>query len=81
MGTMNWCLGRGRLGSSGTCPHHLDTGSPDSFVSGDDWKTPFDEVWGDLPRLLRRWRIPSLGTSLFLPVLCPSFFLCSFCRY
>ena len=22
------------------------------FVSRDDWETPFDEVWGDLPRLL-----------------------------
>ena len=81
MGTTNWCLRRGRLGSFRTCPRHLDIGSPNSFVSEDDWKTPFGEVWGDLPRLLRQWRIPSLGTSLFLSVLCLSFFLCSFCCY
>ena len=24
------------------------------FVYGDDWETPFDEVWGDVPRLLHR---------------------------
>ena len=44
------------------------------FVSGDEWEIHFYEVWGDLSRLLRRWRTPSLGVSLFLPVLCPSFF-------
>ena len=39
------------------------------FVSGDDWETPSDEVWGNLPRLLRRWRTPNLGSSLFILVL------------
>ena len=38
------------------------------FVSEDDWETPFDKVWGDLPRLLRRWRTLNLGASLFLLV-------------
>ena len=33
------------------------------FVSGDDWETLPDEVWGDIPELLRRWRVPSLGAS------------------
>ena len=33
------------------------------FVFGDDWETPFDEVWGDIPRLLCCWRAPSLGAS------------------
>ena len=35
------------------------------FVYGDDWETPFVEVWGDIPRLLRRWRASSLGASSF----------------
>ena len=43
-------------------------------MSGDEWETPFDEVWGDLPRLLRRWRTSSLGVSSFLLVLRPFFF-------
>ena len=49
------------------------------FVSGDDWKTPSNELWGDIPRLLRRWRAPSLGASSF----CKSLFLllCSFSFY
>ena len=44
------------------------------FVSGDEWGTPSNEAWGDLPRLLRWWRTPSLGALSFLPVLLPSFF-------
>ena len=35
-------------------------------MSGDDFETPFGEVWGDLSRLHRRWGIPTLGASLFL---------------
>ena len=31
------------------------------FVSGDGWETLFNELWGEVPRLLRRWRAPSLG--------------------
>ena len=38
------------------------------FVSRDDWETPSNEVWGDLPRLLSRWRTPNLGASLFFLV-------------
>ena len=45
------------------------------FVSKDDWETPSDKVWGDLLRLLHRWRTPSLGVSLFLPAFCSSFVL------
>ncbi|XP_065619504.1 uncharacterized protein LOC136063280 [Quercus suber] len=30
------------------------------FVSGDDFETPSGEVWGDLPRLHRRWGTPTL---------------------
>ena len=36
------------------------------FVSDDDFETPSNEVWGDLLRLLRRWRTPTLSASLFL---------------
>ena len=36
------------------------------FVSGDDWETSSNEVWGDLPRLLHQWSTPILGASLFL---------------
>ena len=32
MGTTNWCLGRGRLGSFETNPRHSDTENPDSFL-------------------------------------------------
>ena len=31
------------------------------FVSGDDWETLSDDFWGDVPRLLRRWKTPLLG--------------------
>ena len=34
-------------------------------MSGDDWGTSSDEIWGDIPRLLRRWKAPSLGVSSF----------------
>ena len=33
------------------------------FVSGDDWKTLPNEVWGDIPRLLLQWEAPNLGAS------------------
>ena len=33
------------------------------FISRDEWKTPFGEIWGAIPKLLRRWRTPSLGAS------------------
>ena len=28
---------------------------------GDGWKTPSDELWGEVPRFLRHWRALSLG--------------------
>ncbi|XP_075672036.1 uncharacterized protein LOC142641480 isoform X2 [Castanea sativa] len=30
------------------------------FVSGDDFETPSEGVWGELPRLSRQWRTPNL---------------------
>jgi len=39
------------------------------FVFGDDFETSFGKVWGDLPRLHRRWGTPTLGASLFLLVI------------
>ena len=36
------------------------------FVSGDDFETPSSGVWGELPRLHRRWRTPTLGALMFL---------------
>ena len=41
---------------------------------GDGWETPSDEFWGDIPRLLHRWRASSLGASSF----CKSFFFLFF---
>ena len=41
------------------------------FMSGDGWETPSDELWGEVPRLLRRRRAPSLG-ALFS---CQSFLI------
>ena len=35
------------------------------FVFGDGWKTPSNEFWGDIPRLLCHWRAPSLSASSF----------------
>ena len=32
------------------------------FVSGDGWETFSDDFWGDVPRLLRRWETPLLGS-------------------
>ena len=39
------------------------------FVSGDDFETQSSSDWGDIPRLLRRWGTPTLGASVFLPVI------------
>ena len=44
------------------------------FVSGDGWETLSDDLWGDVPRLLRRWGTPTLGASSFIFVLCFLFF-------
>ena len=35
-------------------------------VSGDDFETSSSQVWGDLPRLHRRWGTSTLDASLFL---------------
>ena len=35
------------------------------FVSRDDWETNSDEIWREVPRLLRRWGTTSLGAQLF----------------
>ena len=35
------------------------------FVSGDDFETPSGRVWGELPRLHRRWGTPTLGALMF----------------
>ena len=34
------------------------------FISGTSWETILDEVWGEVPKLLRKWEIPSLGACL-----------------
>ena len=31
------------------------------FVSGDGWETLPDDLWGNVPRLLRRWETPLIG--------------------
>ena len=31
------------------------------FVSGDGWETLPDDLWGNIPRLLRRWETPLIG--------------------
>ena len=36
------------------------------FLSGDDFETPSSRVWGELPRLHRRWGTSTLGASMFL---------------
>ena len=38
------------------------------FVSREDFETPFSKDWGDIPRLLCRWGTPTLGASVFLPI-------------
>ena len=38
------------------------------FVSGDDFETQSSSDWGDISRLLRWWGTPTLGASVFLPV-------------
>ena len=43
-------------------------------MSGDGWETHFDKFWGEVPRLLRCWRVSSLGVSSFSK----SFFLLLF---
>ena len=36
------------------------------FISGSGWETMSNDLWGEVPQLLQKWEIPSLGTSLFL---------------
>ena len=31
------------------------------FVSGDGWETLSDDLWENVPRLLRRWETPLIG--------------------
>ena len=38
------------------------------FLSGDDFEIPSSRDWGDILTLLRRWGTPTLGASVFLPV-------------
>ena len=35
------------------------------FMFGDEWETPSDEFWGEVPRLLCCWRALSLGAPSF----------------
>lgn len=35
------------------------------FVSGDNWETPSNDLWGEVPRLLHRWGMQKLGASSF----------------
>ena len=35
-------------------------------MSGDDFETPSDGVWGEFLRLHRRWGTSNLGASMFL---------------
>ena len=48
------------------------------FMSGDDWETLLDEVWGDVLKLLRRWRALSLGASFLCKSLCTYAFVILF---
>ena len=69
MGIMNCCLRRGGLGFSGIYLRYSDIGSLGFFFCvWDEWETPSDEVWGDLPGLLRWWGTSNLGALLFLLV-------------
>ena len=47
------------------------------FVSGDGWETLPDDLWGNVPRLLRRWETPLIGvfTPYELPTSSLLFFL------
>uniref|UniRef100_A0A7N2MD58 Uncharacterized protein n=1 Tax=Quercus lobata TaxID=97700 RepID=A0A7N2MD58_QUELO len=33
------------------------------FVYGGGWETPFEDLWGDVPRLLCRWETPKLAKA------------------
>ena len=69
---MNWFPGREELGSSRGYLHLSGIGSPevgDRQGSGDDFEIPSGGVWGELPRLHRRWGTPTLGASMFLFVI------------
>ena len=44
------------------------------FVSGDGWETLPDDLWGNVPRLLRRWETPLIGACIPM-LLAPLFFL------
>jgi len=35
------------------------------FISRSGWETMSDDLWGEVPWLLWKWEIPSLGVSLF----------------
>ena len=40
------------------------------FVLRDGWETLSNDLWGDIPRLLRRWGTPRLGASSFISASC-----------
>ena len=39
------------------------------FISGTAWETLFDDFWGEVPRLLRKWEVPALGAYFHCPLL------------
>ena len=36
------------------------------FISGSRWETMFDDLWDEVPWLLRKWEIPFLSAFLYL---------------
>ena len=65
MSTTNSCPRLGRRGSSRIFLHPSSTRSLGTFLClGMDGRL-FDDFWGEVPRLLHRWRAPSLGVLSF----------------
>lgn len=59
---MNLCLRTEGLNSSSISRCSFAIGSLGYFfISGDGWKTLFDEFWGEIPMLLCRWETSQIG--------------------
>ena len=69
MDTLSSYLGVESLESYVVFLHSFVTGNHDTFfVSRSGWKTMTDDLWGEVPWLLRKWEIPSLSAFFYLSV-------------
>lgn len=74
MGILSFCSRIENLGSSlGFLLLFVTRNHDIFFVSRTRWKTMFDDLWGEVPRLFRKWEVPPLSAYFFTTF--PDFFI------